>query len=88
MKRQAGHCFFEDQCHWLQAAFSEVSEFVYQPLHIKHICYRAIGASPQETGKELACVESGFHMHFARNNKGYYNPAFPNDPLKKFFLKL
>lgn len=65
--------------------FQKCQNFVYQPLHIKHICYRAVDASPQETGKELAYIESGFHTHFARNNKGYYNPAFPNDPLKKIF---
>lgn len=68
--------------------FQKCQNFVYQPLHIKHICYRAIGASPQGTGKELACIESGLQMHFASNNKSYYNPSFPTDPLKKISLKL
>ena len=67
--------------------FQKCQNVVYQPLDIKHICYRAVGASPQETGKELAYIESGFHMHFSRNNKGYCNPAFSDDPSKKF-LKL
>ena len=65
--------------------FQKCHNVVYQPLHIKHICHRAVTASPQETGKELARIEFGFHMHFARNNKGYHNPAFPNHPLKLIF---
>lgn len=54
--------------------FHKCQNVVFQSSHRNWVCYRAISASPPETGKELGCIEYALHMHLLGITKAILVP--------------